>query len=419
MMADRLKPGLSRRGAPHSVLQALLIATLASACLSPSPTAVIPNLEQTLDDVGVMARMLQAVEAARGDEQAVRDLIAKLDLYGRNTEAVLKQLQSGRVKQGPSIYSSLTPQVIQATLARLRASDELARITGQFEPGMPPEFWARTLGSLRYNSSEAGSPAFNTAYNDWLNQHYWTRWVPPSSVVVGAGGEGGGGMEVTVPGYFTERQWTPEGIAALKAVRPGHLEEDLVQIFGGPGQTFAGYWTEPAYGGWIPGQTDARRQEVATAQQQLFQRLGIGTGRLPQAAMKPGLLLDQASCGARPALGAGSRRFNSSHPDHLHAAIPACRGPDYTRTIAIPRAVSQPLTFIQVSGSRCSHASTLRWGTMSWVRRSRVAASTSRARSVREVRSSLSKSSTVILLSRGRGRSSLMPLLGVVVTGPV
>jgi hypothetical protein len=33
---------------------------------------------------------------------------------------------------------------------------------------------------LRYNSSEAGSPAFITAYNDWLNQCYRTRWAPSS-----------------------------------------------------------------------------------------------------------------------------------------------------------------------------------------------------------------------------------------------
>ena len=34
----------------------------------------------------------------------------------------------------------------------------------------------------------------------------------------------------------------------------------------------------------------------------------------------------------------------------------------------MPRAVSQPLTFSQVSGSRRFHASTLRWGTMIRVR---------------------------------------------------
>jgi hypothetical protein len=82
------------------VLQALVAVTLASACLSPSPAAAIPNLEQTLDDVGAVARMLQDVEASRGNEQAVRDVIARMDLYGRNTEAVLSSCNRGASSRG-------------------------------------------------------------------------------------------------------------------------------------------------------------------------------------------------------------------------------------------------------------------------------------------------------------------------------
>jgi len=249
------------------------------------------TLPTSLADLASATKIVDLVEPARGNEPALRALLAQDDQTmssifreGFGLQRLKEGGPGGSYKPGPSLYGRLTPDFIAHAIGRLRVVDELDRIAGRFSTGATPPEVAIGLGSLEYNQSESGAPAFGVTVNAWLDRYYRMRYAPGYSytTTVDEGGQQSG--PISVPPRPIGRQWTSEGLALLSTVRPGHMEEDIIRLMGGPSEAFGRFFTEPAYYG------PPRAMLTDESSKALFDYLGIGTGKLGVPGA-PGMLI--------------------------------------------------------------------------------------------------------------------------------
>lgn len=151
---------------------------------------------------------------------------------GQDFSAQLPGVQDALASAEAQVFPTLD-------MARMRAQDMLQKAgwtpeqiqqqTGRY---LTPQEQALSFGSRAYyKDPESGSGVNAREYNPWMQANYIPGVDVPSTQIVGAGGEGGGGMEQTVYN-FQPPTWSPEAQAAFAGIQPGGTEAALRGLFG-------------------------------------------------------------------------------------------------------------------------------------------------------------------------------------------